>query len=290
MTGSNDARTFAGRRALVTGGSRGIAAELSRALACRGALVGVNFSAAADGHFGKESAAETLVCHIRAAGGEAVSIEQDLLLEGGGRSLAEKARLAIGPIDTLVLSASIQCHVPFLRQSADQIADQIQINLVSNIELLQAVLPDMVRRGYGRILTIGSIQEVSPTAEMPIYSMTKAAMKNLAENLAAQGGRQGIIVNNIAPGLIETDRNAFRRRNPDAWKELQENANPVGRAGVPADLVAMAMHLLSPENTFTTGATIYATGGSHIPNAGQSGAGGFVLPDSGSEEERAATG
>lgn len=290
MTSGNTGRSFEGRRALVTGGSRGIAAELSRALARRGALVGVNFSAAADGASGKQSAAERLVDEIRAEGGKAVAIEQDLMQDQAGVALAEKARAEIGPVDTLILSASIQYHVPFLEQSVAQVTDQMRINLLSNIQILQGLLPDMVRANYGRILTIGSIQEVSPTAEMPIYSMTKAAMKNLVENLAVQGGAQNVIINNIAPGLVATDRNAFRREQPEQWERLQKRANPVGRAGVPQDLTAMAMHLLSPENGFTTGATIYATGGAHIPMAGGAETPGIHLPKAASDKDRAATG
>lgn len=162
MTPTDTGRIFEGRRALVTGGSRGIAAELSRALARRGAVVGVNFSAAADGASGKQSAAEKLVAEIRAEGGQAVALEQDLMQDHAGRSLAEMARAEIGPVDTLILSASIQYHVPFLEQSVEQVTDQMRINLLSNIQILQALLPDMVRAGYGRILTIGSVQEVSP--------------------------------------------------------------------------------------------------------------------------------
>lgn len=290
MTTPDAGREFEGRRVLVTGGSRGIAAELSRTLARKGALVGVNFSAAADGASGKQSAAERLVAEIRAEGGQAVALEQDLMQDRAGVALAEKARAGIGPVDTLVLSASIQYHVPFLEQSVEQVADQVRINLFSNIQILQGLLPDMVRANYGRILTIGSVQEVSPTAEMPIYSMTKAAMKNLVENLAVQGGAQNVIINNIAPGLVATDRNAFRRKEPEEWERLQKRANPVGRAGVPQDLTALAMHLLSPQNSFTTGATIYATGGAHIPVAGGAEAPRFHLPQEGSDKDRAVSG
>ncbi|WP_421907502.1 SDR family NAD(P)-dependent oxidoreductase [Mameliella sp.] len=290
MTSSDAGREFEGRRALVTGGSRGIAAELSRALARRGALVGVNFSAAADGASGQQSAAEALVAEIRAEGGRAVALEQDLMQDRAGEALAEKARAEIGPVDTLVLSASIQYHVPFLEQSVAQVSDQVRINLLSNIQILQGLLPDMVLARYGRILTIGSVQEVSPTAEMPIYSMTKAAMKNLVENLAVQGGGQNVIFNNIAPGLVATDRNAFRREDAEAWERLQRRANPVGRAGRPQDLTALAMHLLSPANSFTTGATIYATGGAHIPIAGGATAPRFHLPQEASDKDRAVSG
>lgn len=275
---------FTGHRVLVTGGSRGIAAELSYQLAMRGAEVAVNFSAAADSRFGRAEAASSLIERIEADGGRAISVEQDLLEPEGGSSLAEKAQAIAGPIDTLVLSASIQYHVPFLLQTAKDVADQIRINLQANIELLQTLMPPMALAGYGRILAIGSIQEVSPSPEMPIYAMTKAAMKNLVENLAVQSASRGIMINNIAPGLIQTDRNAFRRSDPSDWERLQSRANPVGRAGLPGDLTALALHLLSPENTFTTGATIYSTGGGHIP-VGSGGYAELVLPKS--EEETA---
>jgi NAD(P)-dependent dehydrogenase (short-subunit alcohol dehydrogenase family) len=278
-TQSLKGRAFAGRRALVTGASRGIAAELARALAHAGADVAVNFSAGADAWAGKADAAEHLVAEIVAAGGRASAIEQDLMQPGAGRRLAEQAARRIGQIDTVILSASIQHHIPFLLQSDTEIADQLRINVLTNIELLQTLLPPMARAGYGRILSIGSIQEVAPAAEMPIYSLTKAAIRNLIENLALQCAGQGIMVNNIAPGLIETDRNAFRRVDPDTWARTQANANPVGRAGQPADLTALALHLLSPANTFTTGATILSTGGSHIPGARGADGPRLVLPD-----------
>jgi len=272
-------KQFDGRRALVTGGSRGIAAEIALALARQGATVAVNFSARADGKIGKGDAAERLVDDIKSEGGTAVAVEQDLMQPGAGRTLAEKAAQAIGPIDTLLLSASIQYHVPFLLQSTKDVAEQMRINLIANIELLQACLPDMARAGFGRVLTVGSVQEVSPAAEMPIYAMTKAAMKNLVENLAVQAAPQGVIINNIAPGLVQTDRNEFRRADLDAWETLQRGANPVGRAGLPSDLTPLALTLLSPTNSFTTGATIYATGGSHIPNAGGQNHPGLTLPE-----------
>ncbi|MCK7615714.1 SDR family NAD(P)-dependent oxidoreductase [Roseibium sediminicola] len=279
MQGKATQWDFTGHRVLVTGGSRGIAAELSYQLAMHSADVAVNFSAAADSRFGRAEAAQSLVSRIKADGGRATCVEQDLMLEDGGTQLATKTLDAMGAIDTLVLSASIQYHVPFLLQTPKDVSEQLRINLQSNIELLQTLMPHMAQAEYGRILAIGSIQEVSPSPEMPIYAMTKAAMKNLVENLAVQSASRGIMINNIAPGLIQTDRNAFRRSDPSDWDRLQSTANPVGRAGLPGDLTSLALHLLSPENTFTTGATIYSTGGGHIP-VGTGGHAELVLPKS----------
>ena len=272
-------KRFEGRRVLVTGGSRGIAAAIARALASEGARVAINFSASADASAGKSEAARALVAEIEAGGGSAQAIEQDLTVAGGGRALVEKAIAGLGSIDGLVLSASIQRHVPFLRQSPEDVDAQFRINLHANIEILQAVLPPMVKAGFGRILTIGSIQEVAPSPEMPIYALTKAALKNLVENLAIQAGPHGVTINNLAPGLIQTDRNAHRRADPDQWQKLTRSANPVGRAGTPEDLVGAAIHLLSKEAGFITGATLYATGGAHIPASSADGRRtGLMLP------------
>lgn len=255
---------FAGRKVLVTGGSRGIAAAISRALAKQGAVVAVNFSAAADASAGKSEAAQQLVNEINDNGGKAVAVEQDLMLEGGGQALVRNAVDQIGKLDSVVLSASVQKHIPFLFQKPEDIAAQFRINLQANIEILQEVLPMMASCRFGRVLTIGSIQEVAPSPEMPIYAMTKSALRNLVESLAVQSAHLGITINNLSPGLIQTDRNEHRRQDEEAWARLTSSANPMGRAGRPEDLVASALHLLSEPASFITGATLYATGGAHI--------------------------
>ena len=99
---------------------------------------------------------------------------------------------------------------------------------------------------------------------MPIYAMTKGAQENLVRNLAVQNAPYGITVNNIAPGLVETDRNAFRRRDPAVWSTLAASANPMGRAGQPDDISGAAVFLASDAAAYVTGATIQVTGGAHI--------------------------
>jgi NAD(P)-dependent dehydrogenase (short-subunit alcohol dehydrogenase family) len=84
-------------------------------------------------------------------------------------------------------------------------------------------------------------------------------------NLAVQNARYGITVNNIAPGLVQTDRNAFRRKDPAAWEAIAKGANPMGRAGQPEDIAGAALFLASDAASFVTGCTIEASGGSHIP-------------------------
>jgi NAD(P)-dependent dehydrogenase (short-subunit alcohol dehydrogenase family) len=255
---------LAGRRILVTGASRGIAAAIAEGLAMAGAQVVVNHSPSADAAAGQADAAEALVKKVSLSGGRIELAPVDLAVAGAGRALAETA-LAGGPVDSVVLSASTQVHVPFLRHASGDVARQVQLNIIANIDLLQALLPAMVEARFGRVLSIGSVQEVAPSPEMPIYSMTKAAMKNLIENLAASYAANGVTFNSLSPGLVRTDRNAFRRTDPGDWARAQALANPIGRAADVQEMVPPALYLLSREAAFVTGATLYATGGGHIP-------------------------
>jgi NAD(P)-dependent dehydrogenase (short-subunit alcohol dehydrogenase family) len=233
-----------------------------------GAKVAISYSAKADAAAGHAGAADRLVDDIVAAGGHAVALESDIAEPNAATRLIEACRGLIGTPDTVVLSASAQINKPFWRQTPSDIAVQLQVNISSNIALLQAILPAMQADGYGRILTIGSVQEIAPSSEMPIYAMTKAALRNLVENLAVQCASDNVIINNIAPGLIQTDRNAFRREDRASWEEFARSANPARRAGIPEDIVKPALFLLAPDNTFTSGTTIYVAGAAQIAQPG----------------------
>jgi NAD(P)-dependent dehydrogenase (short-subunit alcohol dehydrogenase family) len=254
-----------GRRALVTGGSRGIAAAIARGLARAGAAVAISYAAAADARSGLPDAAAALVEELKRGGTDAVALEADLARKGEAATLAAAALAALGSIDILVLSASVQVNRDILEQTEEDIALQLQVNLVSAIQVLQVILPAMRAAGHGRIITIGSVQESAPNAMMPVYAMTKAAQVNLVHNLALQNAAHGITVNNVAPGLVRTDRNAFRRADPAEWATFAATANPMGRACEPEDIAGAVLFLASDAAAFVTGATIKATGGAHIP-------------------------
>jgi NAD(P)-dependent dehydrogenase (short-subunit alcohol dehydrogenase family) len=255
---------FSGKRVLVTGGSRGIAAQIARDFLANGACVAVNFARAADAEAGYPDAADRLVEEAKANRGKAVSIEANLADPDEASDLIDRAVLSLGGLDILVLSASLQINKPILDQVESEIALQLQLNLVSNILMIQKAIRIMRAQAWGRIITIGSIQEIAPSAEMPIYAMTKAALFNLVCNLAVQTAPFGITVNNIAPGLIHTDRNAHRRIDMKSWETLSANANPIRRAGRPDEVSGAALYLASDAASFTTGANILITGGGHI--------------------------
>lgn len=252
------------RTILVTGGSRGIAAEIVRALVQGGARVSFSYALEHDEKAGFKDAAHNLVQSLSGAPGKAVALELDMGLPDAGRTLAAMASDALGPIDGLVLSASAQINKPIEKQTTEEIELQYRVNLTSNIELLNALLPPMGKRGFGRVLSIGSVQEIMPEARAPVYAMTKAALLNLVTGLAQQYAASGVTLNTLSPGLVATDRNAARREDPALWADIEKNANPMGRAALPEELTASALHLLSREASFVTGATLYASGGAHL--------------------------
>ncbi|HEY4200295.1 MAG TPA: SDR family oxidoreductase [Devosiaceae bacterium] len=265
---AQDMFSLAGRRALVTGASRGIAAAIAETLAANGAIVGINYSARVDDAAGFHKAAQALQQRINASGGVAHLLEQDMLEADAAGHIAQKVEAEMGGCDILVVSASMQVHRSFLDMTAEDIRRQLQLNFLSTVELLQAMLPAMKARGYGRVLTIGSVQEAAPSPEMPIYAATKAAQVNMVRSLAVEMAPFGITLNNLAPGLVQTDRNAFRRVNPQQWAQNVRGANPMGRAGQPQDMVGAALYLCSDAAAFVTGATLFVTGGAHIPQPG----------------------
>jgi len=260
---------YSGRRILVTGASRGIAAAIARELGRCGAAVGVNYAADVDARQDMPDAAARLVDDIRTCGGNATLLEGDLSHPGSGARLIAEAEGKLGPLDGLVLSASIQVNKRLHQQTSDEVERQLRLNILTNIEMLQATLPAMADRGFGRVLGIGSVQDVAPNADMAVYAMTKAAQKNLIEALAVEYAETGVTLNTLSPGLIATDRNGFRRADPDGWSIAQSSANPMRRAGTPEEMADPALYLLSREAAFTTGTTIYASGGAHIPAPGR---------------------
>ena len=134
---------------------------------------------------------------------------------GGALAVAEGD--AIAPrIDALARSGEFDFVVatrdlaPFLKITDEDIERQFQINFRATVELLQAALPPMKERGWGRVLTIGSINQVRPEPELAIYAALKSAQYNLCINLAKQYAPFNVMINNLSPGLVATERNRWR--------------------------------------------------------------------------------
>jgi NAD(P)-dependent dehydrogenase (short-subunit alcohol dehydrogenase family) len=257
--------SMAGRRALITGASLSIGRSLALGLADHGASVAVQYSAAADQAFGHPDAAEETVAALKARGVGACLIEADLARVGTGRDIVDQAIAALGAIDILIVCASIQSRTPFLDVTVDDIERQVQINFRATVELLQAALPPMKQRGWGRVLTIGSINQVRPDPELAIYAALKSAQYNLCINLAKQYAPFNVMINNLSPGLVATERNRWRRQDAEEWRRIQSAATgAIGRAAQPDEMVGAAVLLCSDAASYIAGIDLMVTGGSHL--------------------------
>lgn len=246
-----------GRVALITGARRGIGRAIATALSAQGAAVVVHH---ADGAEEAEDASEVLA-DIHARGGRGTALAADFSKPGAGSRLARGALAAFDRVDVLVLNASIEILEPFGSVCPASFDRQVAVNLRAPLELLQALLPGMAQRGWGRVLAIGSTQQLRPSPAKLIYGATKAAQQNWVLNLARQLGSRGVTVNNLAPGVIATARNHAQLAAEGA--ELVQRI-PVGRIGMPEDLVGAALLLCSDAGRYITGADLYVDGGRHI--------------------------
>ncbi|MBB4403534.1 MULTISPECIES: SDR family NAD(P)-dependent oxidoreductase [Rhizobium/Agrobacterium group] len=242
-----------GRTALITGSSRGIGAAIAEGLAGAGAHVIL--------HGIKPGAAAAVQHRIVASGGTAQELAGDLSEPGAGRDLIERAE-AIAPVDILVINASAQINAVLSELTPDDLAFQLAVNLGSTVDMLQAALPRMAARKWGRVVSIGSVNQLRPKGIVTAYAATKAAQHNLIQSQARDYARDNVLLNTLAPGLIDTDRNAHRRdEDPEGWAEYVRTLNWMGRAGQPEEMVGAAIFLSSQACSFMTGENIFLTGG-----------------------------
>lgn len=246
-----------GRTALVTGASRGIGRAIALALATFGCNIAVHFTTG-------RMAADAVAASAVATGRRAVAIPADFASGGEGRRLARAAQSALGDIDILIASASIEIEQAFEDVTAAEFDRQINVNLRSTLELMQELLPRMAARRWGRVLTIGSVQEASPSPRKAVYAASKSAQSSLVCSMAKEYAPLGVTVNNLAPGLVLSDRTAGLREDPTGWQR-KIDAIPVGRAGEPNDMVGVALLLCSGAGSYITGQSVFADGGLSFP-------------------------
>ena len=240
------------KTALVTGASRGIGRAIASRLAKDGYHVLVHYVS-------NREKAESLVDEIYAAGGTAQALQADLC------DLAQTDALAanLPPVDVLVLNASVQFRTPWQQISMAEAQTQLNCNLLSSLRLIQAVSGHMLAQKWGRIITIGSVQEAKPHPDMLIYSVSKAAQENMVRSLSLQLAGCGITVNNVAPGVIATDRNV-QALSDAAYAQKVRDSIPAGFYGQPEDLAGIVSLLCSEEGRYITGQSIFVDGGKSI--------------------------
>ncbi len=230
---------LSGKVALVTGGSQGIGAELSKALATAGAAVAiVNRS-------NRETAAN-LVSEIEKAGGKAVALQADLTRVAEIERVVAEATAALGPVDILVNNAGIFSPTP-IEETDEALWDrQIDLNLKACFFLARAVVGNMKAKGAGKIINVSSIAGQGGFPNSAAYCASKGGVNNLTKALCLELAPFGINVNAIAPGNIETPMNADLRADPD-WAAKMRARTPTGQDFLPPQDMAGAVVFLASD-------------------------------------------
>ena len=243
-----------GRRALVSGSSRGIGSAIAEGLSSFGAEIVL--------HGMTPGATDEVALKIKNAGGICHAVACDLSEAGAGARLMEEAEKRVGGIDILVINASAQINGQIETISDESFDIHVAVNLRSTVDMLQVCLPKMRDRGWGRVVSIGSLNQARPKPIVTMYAATKAAQHHLIQSLAQQYARSGVLLNTLAPGLVDTDRNADRRdADPDSWDAYLKQVNWMGRAGHVDEMVGAAVFLSSNACSFMTGEAIVMSGG-----------------------------
>ena len=236
---------LSGKRALVTGSTQGIGFEIAKILAEHGATVFVH---------GARDMEKCRGASSKIPG--STPVVADLLVTEEIDTLYEKT----GDVDILVLNASIQYKRAWDWFTLEEYETQMNCNVRASYFLIKKYAQGMKEKRAGRIVAIGSVNQYTQHPELSLYSASKAAQFKLVKSFAAALAPYGITVNNVAPGAIDTPRNADVCGDP-VKKEAVVAMIPCGRFGVPSDVSPAVLLLCSDEGAYITGSEIVIDGG-----------------------------
>ncbi|MDB5292518.1 MAG: 3-ketoacyl-ACP reductase [Phycisphaerales bacterium] len=243
------------RVALVTGASRGLGAAIAVELARRGARVAVNY-------FGSADKAGRVVDEIRATGGEAVALGADVRDEAQVARLVADVESRYGPIDILVLNATgPQPMIKLEELTWKHCLDQLEFFVKSPVLLVKAVVGQMKKRRYGRIINIGSEVFDRGVPEFSNYVSAKGAQMGLTRSWAMELAPWQITVNTVAPGWIPTERHAGDSQES---KDAYAAGVPMKRMGVAREVAEAVAYLASDGAGFVTGQKVAVNGGNSL--------------------------
>jgi len=244
-----------GRTALVTGAAGGLGEAIATALADHGAeLVLSDLSGAR---------CEGLAARLRERGTRAHALACDLAEETAVAMLVDSAE-QLAPLDVLICNAGVAGRAGSLATLGPADWDEVMtINLRSALWLCGRIIPAMARRGGGSVVLMSSIAGLRGNRSIGLYGLSKAALAQLARNLAVEWGPQGVRVNAISPGLIRTPLSQGLLADPDFMRRRLA-LTPLRRVGEPEEVAGLVVLLAGPAGAFITGQNLVVDGGTLI--------------------------
>ncbi|OTP83805.1 3-oxoacyl-ACP reductase FabG [Gilliamella apicola] len=241
---------LSGKIALVTGASRGIGRAIAEKLvACGATVIGTATT---------EKGAEAISQYLDQNGkGLALNVTDEASIE----SVISTVKAEFGDIDILINNAGITRDNLLMRMKEDEWQDILDTNLTSVFRLSKALMRTMMKKRYGRIITIGSVVGTMGNAGQANYAAAKAGLIGFSKSLAREVASRGITVNVVAPGFIATDMTAALT---DEQKALTLAQVPVGRLGQPTEIANAVAFLASDEASYITGETLHVNGGMYM--------------------------
>ena len=235
------------KNVLVTGASGGIGGAIARALHAAGARVGLSGTRA--------GALDALAGEL---GDGAFAVPADLSSANGAKTLVKDAEAALGGIDILVNNAGLTRDQLAVRMSDEDWQMVLDVNLTAAFRLSQGCLRGMMKKRWGRIVSVTSIVGISGNPGQANYAASKAALIGMSKSLAQEVASRNITVNCVAPGFIDTP---MTEGLSDEQKQDLTARIPAGRLGEPADVAGACVFLASDEASYVTGQTLHVNGG-----------------------------
>jgi len=245
------------KRAIVTGGTRGIGRAIVRELAAR-SCCGVLFSDVAFIYNSCDECADEIQKEVGSLDTKIYAFKADASSFEDAQATIEEAIKDLGGVDILVNNAGITRDNLLLRMSEKEFDDVININLKSVFNYTKAVLRPMIQQKYGRIINIASVVGIIGNAGQANYAASKAGVIGFTKSTAREVASRGITVNAVAPGFIETDMTS---KLNDKQREALMNNIPMHRLGTPEDIAKIVGFLSSDEAAYITGQVIAVDGG-----------------------------
>jgi len=245
---------LAGKTALITGGNTGIGRAVALAYADEGADVAVGWIA-------READAKTVVAEIERRGRRGVAIRADVTVEADVKALVRTARETLGRVDVLVSNAGIQKAQSIGETTVEDWDRMLAVHLRGAFLCCREVTPVMAAQGGGRIILVTSQLAYIGRPRYTAYSAAKAGLLTFMRALAQELAPQGILVNSVAPGLVDTGFDPL----PEEAKRAHAAGLPLRRLADPADLVGAFVFLAGDESRYFCGQTLHPNGGEIMP-------------------------